>query len=173
MNDLSRYRVARPRIGTGDLIEWRSESVLGYTIRWVTRRDVNHSSLALKLERFDGALNRRWTLEALEHGITLNLLSRRLSKFKGRVYWSALRPEYDLKRLAIAGWALQKVGIKYDYGSLFKNVMGAVSVNARRMFCSEYYFLALRAAGIVAGDKSPRPGEFGEYGIHHKRIQIL
>ena len=171
--DLTAYLAIRPEINTGDLLEWGSSTIIGKAIRFVTRKDVNHDSLALRFDRFDGLLNRRFCLEALEHGIELNLLSRRLENFKGQVYWYKLKPEYNNKRSAIAGWALKQVGVKYDYGSLFKNLLGRVSTDARRFFCSEYYFMALEAVGILKADKAPRPGEFKAFGIHEPRVQIF
>lgn len=175
-NDLSVYLKVRDEIGTGDLIEWHSKSIIGWAIRMITRNDVNHSSLALKLDYFEGLKDRRFVLEALEHGITLNLLSRRLEKFNGKVYWYKLKAENEGKRGMIASWALEQVGKKYDYKSLFLQLLFRVSANARKFFCSEYAYMAYRAAGMLIGmvSKAPRPGEFMKFGLHEKeRVQLL
>jgi len=170
---LYEYNQLRPFMRTGDLIEWASPTAVGWIIRKVTRQKVNHSSLLLNLDRFEGLMQRRFILEALESGIVLNLLSERLRKFGGKVYWSRLKPEYNPKRHQIAAWALQRVGTAYDYKSLFANVFGAVSQDAKKFFCSEFYQMALMSVGIKLEGKAARPGEFEKYHIHKNAIQIF
>ena len=170
---LELYNSIRPVINSGDLIEWRSNTVVGWMIRRFTGRDVNHTSLALKFEHFHQLTNRRFVLEALERGIEVNLLSRRLEKFSGEAYLLRLKPEYDPYRRDIAGWALDQLGIAYDYSSLFKQILGRVSLDAKKYFCSEYAFAAYCAVGILSGCIAPRPGEFKSYGIHEPRVRVL
>lgn len=158
---------------SADLIEWGSASMIGGLIRLFTRKKVNHSSILLNLDTFAGLKERRFVLEALEHGIELNLMSMRLEDFKGEVYWSALKPQYDHLRGNIAAWALERIGTEYDYHSLFANMFGKVSQDGKKFFCSEYYHMALVAAGILPKGKAARPGEFNKYMIHEKPVRIL
>lgn len=173
MRELIRYNALRKYMKSGDLIEWGSASMVGGIIRFFTKKDVNHSSILLNLDLFEGLKERRFVLEALEHGIELNLMSKRLNEFKGTVFWSPLKPEYDHLRNEIAAWALERVGIDYDYPSLFSNIFGKVSLDGKKFFCSEYYHKAMVAAGILPKAKAARPGEFEKFNIHSKTIEIL
>jgi len=169
------YDTLRCDIHSGDLIEWRSNTVIGWLIRRFTGQDVNHTSLALELDYFEILKNRRFILEALERGIEVNLLSRRMDKFHGHVYHVKLKSEYDSYRYHIAGWALDQLGIAYDYSSLFRQILGRVSLDAKRYFCSEYAYAAYCAVGLLQpGTHAPRPGEFGSFGIHEpERIRLM
>jgi len=159
---------------SGDLVEWGSASMIGRMIRLFTGKDVNHSSILLNLDHYSGLKDRRFVLEAMEPGIVLNLLSMRLEDFKGKIYWSALKSKHDHRREGIAAWALAKVGTDYDYKGLFAQAFGRVNCDAKQFFCSEYYDMALIAAGILPGDrKAARPGDFEQYGVHEPRVRIL
>ncbi|MEA2065887.1 MAG: hypothetical protein U9O65_02110 [Thermotogota bacterium] len=173
MEKLSEYKALRKFMKSGDLIEWGSASMIGRIIRFFTKKQVNHSSILLNLDRFEGLENRRFVLEALEHGIVLNLISMRLEDFKGDVFWSRLKPEYDPYRNKIAAWSLERIGTKYDYHSLLKNMFGKVNQDAKKFFCSEYYHMAMVATGILPEGKAARPGEFQKFDIHEKPIRLL
>ncbi|MCK5617465.1 hypothetical protein KAR91_87185 [Candidatus Pacearchaeota archaeon] len=173
MRELIRYKALRRYMQSGDLIEWGSASIVGGIIRFFTKKEVNHSSILLNLDSFEGLKERRFILEALEHGVELNLMSKRLKDFEGSVFWSPLKPEYNHLRNGIAAWALERVGIDYDYSSLFSNIFGKVSQDAKKFFCSEYYHMAMVAAGILPKAKAARPGEFDKFDIHSKTIEII
>lgn len=167
------YSQIRPLIKTGDMLEWKARSVVGGTIRFFTRKAVNHTSLCLDLNQYlHWQEPHKFVLEANSGGIELNLISTILQDFRGEFYWSALKPEFDHLRKDIARWALLKIGTPYDFGSLLRNAWGRVSANARRLFCSEYYFLALKSVRLVAGEKSPRPGEFEQLGVHLPAVKM-
>lgn len=178
---LRKYLEVRGDMQTGDLIEWSGNTVLGWAIRKFTGRKVNHSALVLRIAEYCGLKDRRFILEATSHGITFNLLSHRVAEFDGKVYWSALKPEFDERRNQMGEWALLMAGrykkgekVQYDYKSLLLNALGPVSVNARQLFCSEYYHAALIAADIAkAGGKAARPGDFADMNVHHSEVRIL
>jgi hypothetical protein len=192
MKSLLAYKQIRNQIKTGDMLEWRSRSALGYVIRFFSGKDKNHTSLCVDLKEYANyQYPHKFVLEAEPNGIELNLISRLLEEYSGSVWWSPLRPEFDSKRDLIAQWALEKAGIKYDYKGLFKNIFGHVSADARHFFCSEFRFIVLVAVGIlpqytydsgrkivvdtVTGKpvKAPRPGEFKQYDIDLPAVQIL
>uniref|UniRef100_A0A6M3LB88 Putative peptidase n=1 Tax=viral metagenome TaxID=1070528 RepID=A0A6M3LB88_9ZZZZ len=170
------YKHIRDKINSGDIIEWRSASPLGSIIRFFTRQKVNHSSLCICLPQYkDWKEPHKFILEANPGGIELQLLSRRLQEFKGSAWWLKLKVGTEKTKEAIESWALPQVGVKYDYGSLFKNAIGRVSADSRKFFCSEFCYLALQHAGIILKTKknrAPRPGEFGQFSIFDKPIQI-
>ena len=54
--------------------------------------------------------------------------------------------------------------IKYDFGSLFKNIIGRVSSNAEKYFCSEFVWINWKESGLLPYEvdqiiKAPRPGD--------------
>lgn len=167
------YVKIRDLIKTGDMLEWSSPSILGKTIRLFTGRDVNHTSLAISFDDyFKDGVNHKFVLEAEAGGIELNLISKLLTDYKGKCYWYQLKPELDSYRQSIGSYALLQIGTKYDFGSLLKNAVSRVNADAKKLFCSEYYYMALCEAGILSKTKVPRPGEFIQYGIHLPRVQI-
>jgi len=153
---------------TGDLLQWRSNSIIGKLIRWRTKSVYNHSSLVINLQEYESPEHRRFTTEALEHGVVLNFLSRRLEKFDGDVWWCPLRDEFDYKRKVIGERALSLVGVPYDYASILRQIIGKVSTEATSLFCSEYCYLVYGGTGTA-----PNPGEMLLMGMHKIPVKIL
>lgn len=173
MANLELYMRYRSHMQTGDLLLWKSHTLLGWMIRLFSRGEVNHAGLVLKLEEFAHLKERRWTLEALEPGIVLHLISNRLAKFDGEVWWYPLKDEFYEHRANLGEWAIAMVGTPYDYGSLFKNALGRVSVNANRLFCSEYAYMAYKENGLpVYQKKAPRPADMPGLGIFKDKVKL-
>jgi hypothetical protein len=171
------YKQHAPQIQSGDLIEWRSASPLGAAIRLFTRKEVNHSSIAIRPKEYAALSDRRFLIEALSGGLVPRLLSTRLEEFKGEVYWCALKPSVvsEAQREAMACWAILETvkGTRYDYGSLFGNMVSRVNVDASRWFCSEAYTAMLQHVQLVGRNvKARRPGEFGPLGLHIPPVLI-
>ena len=168
MNDLIQYNEVKDKMKTGDLLQWASSSVIGWLIRWKTKSDVNHSSLVIRLAEYEGLERRRFTHEALEHGVILNLLSRRLDQFNGKVWWYPLKDEWDKRRQRVGELALAWTGVPYDYQSIVDQLISSVSAEATALFCSEMCFMAYGFAG-----KAPTPGEMLRLNIFKEGVQIL
>jgi len=154
------YKNARCFMQTGDLLSWRSDTLLGAGIRLFTRGHVNHSSIVADINEY--GKSRKFCLEALEGGIELHCISRRLKNFKGKVYWHKLRNEYKDYRTEIGTAAFSRIGIDYDYGSLFRQLVGRVSLNAKKLFCSEFVYLNFVDAKVPGAFKdaiAPNPQE--------------
>jgi len=168
----------RDEMENGDLLEFATDSIVGKTIRFFTGKDVNHTSILWCVDQFKNVRDRKFIMEALTHGIELNLISQRLTKYKGCVYWYSLKDEYNKYRDEVASICLLAEGrtneIKYDYLSLFRNMFGKVSVDVEKYsFCSEFVQWVLQESGIL--EKQPhalRPGEFDNLGIYKKRILV-
>lgn len=178
MSTLDLYLKHRGQMQSGDLIEWRSSTALGGSIRMFTRREVNHSSILVRPKEYAALLNRRFLIEALSGGLVPRLLSARLKEFKGKVWWSALKESVatDELREHMATWAIMETvkGTRYDYGSLLGNAFSRVNVDASRWFCSEAYTAMLQHAGLVSPQmKARRPGEFGALNLHIPPVLIL
>lgn len=157
---MTSYAALRPRLVSGCAILWRDDSLISRAIRlW---SDYSHASLVLRLA-VPGLHERVFLVEALASGVELRLLSRRLADYTGEA-WALAPPNLDATRqAAIARFALDVCadGCRYDYGSLLANMLGRVSMGARRYFCSEFVWAAWREAGIVQPehDMAPRPGD--------------
>lgn len=177
MGDLSYYYQRRNDIRTGDLIEFASSTVLGWTIRKFSKKDVNHTSTVIRYIVEGDNKPRRYVMEALEHGYVSNFLSQRLERFKGKVYWLPLKREYDIYRVCIANIAHEFIGIPYDFRSLLKNVAGHVSSDIKRLFCSEAADEQYRKCNLLKesfnSGKRLRPGEFMKTGLFEKRVRIF
>ncbi len=184
-----KYADIRDLIRSGDRLEFAGKSVIGRVIRWFTKEAVNHTALALSIDEYSNYVgNRKFVLEADSPGIVLNTLSHDLQTASGAVYWTPLLPHCDGARQRIADWALQQVGKPYDYRSLIKNALGTVNADMKKLFCSEYYFIALVVGGLIPGTiftdgkvidrngapvKAPRPGEFGRFPIFGETVEVI
>lgn len=168
MNDpMIRYGLFRPCMKSGDCLLWRSKSIIGWMIRLFTGHNVNHAGLVVVPYKIGTLSHRRFTLEALEPGIVLRLLSERLRGYEGKMWLYPLKEELDEYREVIISKALADEGVKYDYASLIKQAIGRVSVNADRYFCSEFCYSAYKKAGVPMPDleSAPRPGDLPSLGI--------
>jgi len=175
MNDLTKYESIKGGMKTGDCLLWASSSCLGWLIRKFSKATVNHASLVVRPPDYQGLKDRRFQLEALENGIVLRTLSTRLKEFKGQVWWLPLKDIYRAEPTLdrIGSWAFLQVGSKYDYNSLFKQAIGRVSADARKFFCSEFWFLACQQAGVPLTGKAPRPGDIPKYDVFARSVKIL
>jgi hypothetical protein len=153
---------------TGDLLQWHSDSPLGWMIRAKTHSIFNHSGLVIRLAEYEGLERRRFTHEALEHGIVLNLLSRRLEDFNGEVWWYPLKDDWDERRQTIGERALAFTGIGYDYKAIIDQLFAPVQSDCAQLFCSEMCFLAYGFSGTA-----PNPGELLTLNIFKEGVKIL
>jgi hypothetical protein len=171
------YKKHSGQMRSCDLIEWQSHTALGWAIRLFSRKQVNHSSILLRLDRA-GLADRRFVLEALEGGMELRLMSERLAEYKGKVWWHALRGKLVSKdtRATMIDWAILQtaMGKKYDYGSLLRNMFGRVSVDGANWFCSEAYTGMLQIGNLYTKTgKALRPGEFDRLKLHIPPVLIF
>lgn len=146
---LLKYNLYRPEMQTMDLLQWKSPSLVGKIIRWKTHGDVNHSGVVIRLPDIDR--ERLWTLEATGKGLMMNFLSSKLNNFSGQVWWHPVKPGLQKEARMAVNWMMQRIGTPYDYGGLFKNILGKVSADAAALFCSEAIFLGWQFAAIHLG----------------------
>ena len=192
---MSDYLMYRSMIKTGDLIEWASPAPIGRAIRAVTKKNVNHTSVAIWTQTVEKnhisaehakqeGPYRLYIGEAVSYGFALTFLSKALQSYKGQVYWSRLSPKHEDSRLGIAKHAQDLEGRGYDYLSLIRNLWRRVPLDATRPYCSEAVHIALIRAGLLDREFSPtgdpkqarcglRPGEFDRTGLFLPPIRIL
>ena len=172
-NDLVFYLKQRPYIKTGDAILWSGTGVISRLIQFFSKGKFNHVSLVMRFPIDDQALRDRvFLLEALEMGIDLNTLSGRLKYYKGEAWHFPLKCS-DEQRYKIREWALINCDEKYDYGSLFRNIFGRVSLDAKRFFCSEYYIAACVYAGVIDTTIAFRPADFPKLPIFGQPVRLI
>ena len=142
---IERYRIYRRYLQDGDILEWGSDKIIGRLIRLITKKDVNHTGGVIRMTEFENKPGDRvMTTEATDQGFCINYLSRSLDGYKGRVYVLPLKsPGLDNYRRDIVRCQLDMVGKEYDFKSLFANIFGRVSVDAKNFFCSEAIGYAL------------------------------
>ena len=174
MRDLSQYDGLRPEIKTGDLLEFASNGIIGSLITKVTRKDVSHSALVVRLPYNNSP--RRYIIEAIRTGVEFQLLSDVLQHYDGSVIWYGLRPEYDGKRDAIGEWAFNELSQHkgYDFGGVVSQLWQRVSLDAKRYFCSELVDAAYTNCGILQPDPAGarRPGDFVPTGIFSRQAHL-
>jgi len=119
------------------------------------------------MSEWEGLERRRFHTEAMERGVYPNLLSRRLATFKGQVWWLPLKNTWDAERQKIGERITECWGIGYDYPSLFYQLIGKVSIDTQKMFCSEVVDYALGFTG-----QAHNPGELETLGIHRDKVLI-
>jgi hypothetical protein len=178
------YAEVRDTIRTGDCIQWKSKGLIPRIIRlW---SEYSHSSLVVRFDKYEDMVDRVFLIEALSGGLTMTLLSKRIQETKGTVFLFQVNNHYDDSEAAIrrdASVALAH-GIKYDYKSLFMNMMGRVSNDASRYFCSEFVWEKWRKSGMLRGNmtalglkmlekkRAPRPGDIPLW-VHGKTTELL
>lgn len=172
------YNRYRKFIKTADLIEWRSNTLLGRLIRAKTKQSVNHTSGAVIYTMVGTDTIRRYIGEALPEGFVLSYLSDRLKHFKGEVYWSKLKEEYSLDvRVAIAEEALKLEGTPYGYKDLIASLFNAVGTNYKNgVICSEAWHIALVNVGLLQpffnDSRCLVPGQFHLTGLYEESVRI-
>jgi hypothetical protein len=165
-------------MGNGDLMEFAGDAWISKAIRFFTKKDVNHTAILWHVDEFKSIKDRKFIMEALDLGIEINLMSCRLKKYEGEVYWYPLKEEYHKYRDEVAGICLLAEGrtdeIRYDYLSLVRNMWRKVNVDVKKhSFCSEFCQWVLQTAKVIEKQpKALRPGEFDKLGIYESRVKI-
>ena len=180
-NQLSLYLAARGQMRTGDLLQWKSNSLLGAAIRLKTQKDrrehevendinVNHSSLAICLTEKESGDLRMHTNEAMGGGTIPAFLSVRLQQYNGSVWWYPLSDELDEQRIGIGRRAFENLGIGYDYWAIAKQLFGIhPKIDGSRLYCNEYCCVCWGIKGATA--KSPN--WLPNLGIFKEPVRII
>jgi len=165
------YRRNRDILQTGDFLQWSSDTALGWIIQKITKSKWNHTGLIVRFEQYD--IERVFTLEALETGVTLNPLSTRIREHKGECAVFPLQDRFDLSRDRMGSYMLRCVGIRYDFFSLIKQAVSRVSTDVERLFCSEFAGLVANRSGIPIPLKpAPRPSDIPDFKVFDHPIYL-
>lgn len=167
------YNAIRPRMKSGDLLQWCSDTFVGHLIQKFTKSTVNHSSFIARIGVNNTEVDRVVILEATGRGIEVNALSYRLHNFKGEVFWYPLKDSLNAYRVKAVEWAFDNLDIPYDYKSVFRQMVSRVSKDARQLFCSELYEIAYIKAGLEScEEKACRPCDLPNLKWHKMPIRI-
>ena len=192
MNSLSTYYKYQKEIKTGDHLGFAGSDPVPFLIKrysYISRNPIkwiyntlppgaiNHSACAIKLDYLE-LERRRYTIEALDRGLTPHMLSKRLERYKGEVYWYPLKDEYNELRRKIAIWLIDHIDTKYDYKNLFRLAIASANSNMKLLFCSETCNFAYQDAGIDTGFPipgiAPTPADIDQkFNIFKDKIRIL
>lgn len=152
------YPEARDGFQTGDVVTFDGDHLLGWAIRYFAGPGT-HTAMVVRLQDAPGRL---FLLEALEHGLALTRMSRRISNYNGRVFVSKA-PATDQQRAKMAGLALCLLGsqVRYDYLSLFRNAFRRIPLSMSRGYCTESVQYIHQAAGVLTPQATAMvPGDY-------------
>lgn len=198
---MAHYHRRKDNMHTGDLLLWQEEHVWW---KWIYRKFIgskgDHVSLIIRLQQYEGDEkdHRRYTLEARrKQGTALNLLSRRLDGYVGKVTLYRLKSDWTPdERKKIGKVILEEVGKAYDSKSMIKtfivdilrrfrkNIRLKYTVDDSKLFCSEYCYLAYKTArndlcisedygkGTITIEGPPQPKDLFDLEIFDKGEQI-
>lgn len=182
MNDLTIYNEIRSKMRSGDLLQWKSNSMIGSVIRWKTRKDrrhyeiehdidVNHSSIVIVMKETESDDLRVFTNEALKYGTVPNFLSVRLRDFDGHVWLYQLDDSKFINtRPNISRRAFELLGVPYDYKAIVRQFVNSVpAIDTESLYCNEYYMSCL---GISA-DRANNPNWLPNLNIFKTPVKIL
>jgi len=162
---LVEYNKLKDGMLTGDLLQWKKNTLLRWIYRKLIGSDADHSSLIIRLKQYEGDIDpnegiidpiRRYIMEeTCSKGATLSRLSRRLDGYDGEVWLYRLKKDWTHKeRKEIGRVLLEHVGTPYDTWAVVKNfffnIWRRISTNTRfvwkvddrKLFCSGYCYLA-------------------------------
>ena len=174
---VARYSDIKAIVGCGDLIETRTNRVIGPIIRAFTGQEVNHSTMAVILALPGSDYQRRYIIEADGGAVKLKPLSLYIREHAGDLFWSPVRPIYSDSRNLLSQASLELEGTKYDWKSLFFCAAGPVTLDKKKLLCSEMVQVAAIWAGLILSTfnsgKILRPGELHKTGIWEKPTIII
>jgi len=160
MDKLTKYYQYRENIKPGDLISCRGKGIIPGIISWKTGFKDTHSTMAM-CWLGKGREKRLVITEALNFGPTVNYLSDRILKYDGEVWWYSLfATQEQREKVNQIAWDNLCKQTRYDYGGLFRQALGSVSLDASRLFCSEMVQYCWQEAGIIKEYKKAfNPGQ--------------
>jgi hypothetical protein len=172
MNDLSIYNAIKDQMKTGDQLGFQNISLISKLILWRTGKDgpipFSHWGGIIRMKEYEGLERHRFTLEALSIGFYPDCLSHYIQNYSGHIWWFPLKDEWNPIRQELGEKAMNLIGTKYDYKSLLKQILGSVSSDAHRLFCSEAWFIIMGLSG-----KAPNPTQMPSLGVYKDPIKLI
>jgi hypothetical protein len=209
--NLFEYHNLKNDMLTGDLLQWKKHAFSRRVYRWLIGSQVDHSSLIIRFKEYENTVSEIDTYEKnskpvrrdiynMEEtwikGAHLDQLSHLLEGYDGEVWLYRLKDDWrpeERRKIGIA--LLEHVGTPFDAWSVLKNfIFNACRrfitnirfrhdwrVEERKLFCSEYCYLAYKSARgdlIVNKDLEivfrgpPHPMDLPKLGIFMEPIKL-
>jgi len=135
--------------------------------------------MIVRFDKYKELLDRVFLVESLVTGAEMRLLSWRLEDAKGQAWIYQPAGLSGEMRNQVREQALMMTAraVRYDYAGLFKNILGRVSEDANRVFCSELVGILWEECGLkrkkgAPKGIAPRPVDLTTW-WQGKKIQVL
>jgi hypothetical protein len=185
MNNLIIYNAVKDKMKTGDGVGFVNTGFISKAIMWKTHKDVapnnpiqlSHFGGIIRAGKYEGKEERRFTIEAMNEGFYPDILSHVIKDYKGHIYWYPLQDEWDEHRDHLGAEILSMIGIGYDWLSIGKQLVGKVSADARKMFCSEAWQIGYQnVAQHLCNDqkgKALTPTGMWKLGVFKQPVKLI
>jgi hypothetical protein len=141
MSNLINYNLLKDQMKTGDGLGFQNVGIIPSIIKWKTKDDgpipLSHWGGIIRFPAYEGAENRRYTVEADIDGFNTRLFSDYIKDYKGHIYWYPLKDEWEPYRNQIGEDILSMTGIGYDFLGVCAQLFIKINTNLRYLFCSE------------------------------------
>lgn len=150
---MNTYNDVRHKILAGDLIAFSGKGFFSRLIKFWTCSKISHVGV-VRTVREDGRVE---VIESTslngKSGVQVNRLSKRVSNYKGKVFWIPLSKESRATMNFPDFWEYlwKQDGKKYDFKQAIKAglYLWSTRENGAEMFCSELVTGAYEAGGII------------------------
>ena len=155
---IATYPASRAEFRTGHVVTFDGDHLLGRAIRLFAGAGT-HTAMIVRLAEAPGRI---FLLEALEHGLALTRMSKRISNYNGWVYVTMPSVNDDQQqRCAELGLCLLGSRVGYDYISLFRNAVRRVPLSMGKGYCTETVQYIHQEAGLFAPQAlAMRPNDY-------------
>ncbi|HXX64900.1 MAG TPA: hypothetical protein VEO56_13965 [Bacteroidota bacterium] len=150
---LTDYYELRNTIDDGDLTLYMGMSHTSWLIKAVTGFPYTHVGQAMWMGP------RLFILEAVHHGVAIDLFSRSVEQYNGRVDLFRITDITEDQRRIMTSSALSYIGLKYSYSGALKLALRLLLHEPRKaaqfvkmpkgLFCSQYIARNCKDAGIT------------------------
>lgn len=133
-----KYKTARKKIESGDLLVWSGNAFFSKIIKLLTRSDYTHVGIAYKIG------GRLFVVESIEgSGVRIYPVSRATP-----FYWIDTRAEFSN---TVEKILLKHVGEEYSWFGCLKGWLGIAAKKDQRWQCAEFSNYILRLLHIIDG----------------------
>jgi len=147
------YDVVRPHIKNGDVFMFKGKYRSSFFIQWSTKSVYSHAGIAVWWNK------RLMVMEAVEEGVRIIPLSRKIEGYRGNVEWFTCNREISKRdRLRMVIFAQEELGKRYakwktivfGWKILFKRKLGEKDELRRekKLFCSQYVAGIYNSVGL-------------------------
>ena len=196
---LAKYNKIRSDILPGDIIAFSGKGAASGIIKWATKSNISHVGIVLRKsifqEDYEGEgplthINELMESTMLEghDGVITSLLSTRINKYDGKIWWLQLNPTFR-KKLNLAkylNWMVRQKGKKYDLPQAIQSALDATDKipilsaltyaqeDFGKFFCSELATAGLEAGGAIKSINASEvtPADLCRFNIYKRSVQL-